>query len=136
MLIFNDLFRWEGFGGKLRLASGQCLLRIYDLRKGDTEGVSHLKPYVVVATDHEASKMSVRSCCSHIATMVAAEHNIPPQRMQFVEHYPETFYGSRDQQRIPRKFDAVEFVWEKKMALHPKWRALDGPLLAFLEGQF
>lgn len=136
-LIFDDIFTWEGFGGKLRLASGQCRLRIYDFMKGDGKGVLHLKRYVVVATDHDDSRMSVRSCCSHIATMVAAGHGIPPQRMQFVEHYPETFYGgSRNRQHIPQKFDVVEFVWEKGRALHPKWRPLEGPLLAFLQAQF
>jgi len=136
MLIFDDIFYWEGFGGKLRLASGKCLLKIFDLSRGDTGGVVHLKPIVVVATDLADSKMTVRSCCSHIATEVVRKHNIPPQRMQLVEHYPETMYGEKAKQCIPEKFDAVELVWEKGLALHPKWRPVKGPLLAFLKEQF
>ena len=136
MLIFDDIFHWQGFGGKLRLASGKCRLKIYDLSRGDTGGVVHLKPVIVVATDLADSKMTVRSCCSHIATEVSRKHNIPPQRMQLVEHYPETEYGEITRQLIPQKFDAVELVWEKGMALHPKWRPVEGPLLEFLREQF
>ena len=136
MLIFDDIFHWEGFGGKLRLASGKCLLKIFDLSRGDNKGVVHLKPMVVVATDLADSKMTVRSCSSHIATTVARKHDIPPQRMQLVEHYPEKVYGEKTKQRIPQKFDAVELVWSKGLAMHPKWRPVEGPLLAFLKEQF
>ena len=136
MLIFDDIFHWEGFGGKLRLASGKCLLKIFDLSRGGSGGVFHLKPMVVVATDLADSKMTVRSCCSHIATTVAMQFNIAPQRMQLVEHYPETVYGEEAKQCIPEKFDAVELVWEKGVALHPKWRPVEGPLLEFLKEHF
>ena len=34
MLIYDDIFAWEGWGGELRLASGECRLRIIDLKKG------------------------------------------------------------------------------------------------------
>ena len=96
----------------------------------------HFKPMVVVATDLADSKMTVRSCCSHIATTVARQHNIPPQRMQFVEHYPETVYGEKTRQLIGQKFEAVELVWEKGLAMHPKWQPVKGPLLKFLKEQF
>ena len=136
MLISDDLFHWEGFGGKLRLASGKCLLKIFDLSRGSTGGVVHMKPMVVVATDLADSKMTVRSCCSHIATTVSRQFNISPQRMQFVEHYPERSYGEKLRRRIPQKFDAVELVWEKGVALHPNWRPVQGRLLDFLREQF
>ncbi|HHE74712.1 MAG TPA: hypothetical protein ENL37_06455 [Desulfobacteraceae bacterium] len=136
MLIYDDIFHWEGFGGRLRLASGKCLLKMFDRSRDDTGGVVLLKPVVVVATDLVDSKMTVRSCCSHIATIVTREHNIAPQRMQFVEHYPETVYGEKARKRIPQKFDAVELVWKKGVALHPKWRPVEGPLLDFLKEQF
>ena len=136
MLIFDDILRWDGFGGKLRLASGKCKLRIYDLNRGDSGGLVHLKPVVVVATDLADSKMTVRSCCGHIATTVVRNHHIVPCRMQFIEHYPETFYGRQTRQCIPQKFDAVEFKWEKGLALHATWQPLDGSLLDFLRDQF
>ncbi|MBW2178731.1 MAG: hypothetical protein JRH03_17715, partial [Deltaproteobacteria bacterium] len=78
MLIFDDILRWDGFGGKLRLASGKCKLRIYDFNRGDSGGLVHLKPVVVVATDLADSKMTVRSCCGHIATTVVRNHHIVP----------------------------------------------------------
>ena len=136
MLIYDDIFHWEGFGGRLRLASGKCLLKIFDLSRDDTGGVVHMKPMLVVATDLADSKMTVRSCCSHIATTVSRQFNISSQRMQLVEHYPERSYGENMRQRIPQKFDAVELVWEKGVALHPKWRPVQGRLLDFLKEQF
>jgi hypothetical protein len=132
MKIYDDIFSWEGFGGKLRLASGKCRLRIFDLNKDKDERLVHLRPFVVVASDLADSKMTVRSCCSHIATMVAKSHHIPPHRIQFVEYYPEVRYGGGKKQHIPQRFDAVEFVWKKGLAIHPKWRAVEGPLLDFL----
>ena len=39
MLIYDDIYSWEGWGGKLRLASGKCRLRIFDLKKGNAKGV-------------------------------------------------------------------------------------------------
>ena len=35
MLIYDDIYSWEGWGGMLRLASGKCRLRIFDLKKGN-----------------------------------------------------------------------------------------------------
>jgi len=136
MLIFDDIFHWDGFGGILRLASGKCLLKIFDLSRGDVGGVVHLKPMVVVATDLADSKMTVRSCCSHIATTVVRQYHIAPHRLQLVEHYAEKVYGEKAKQRIPQRFEAVELVWEQGLALHPKWRPVEGPLLEFLQDQF
>ena len=33
MLIVDDVFAWEGWGGRLRLEAGKCRLKIFDLRK-------------------------------------------------------------------------------------------------------
>ena len=82
------------------------------------------------------SKMTVRSCCSHIATKVAKAQAIPPHRMQLIEHYPQVVYGEGGKQQIPLKFDVVELVWEGDKALHPKWRPLEGPLFDFLANQY
>ena len=132
MVIFDDIFAWEGFGGKLKLGSGKCRLRILDLNKGDAGGLAHLKPIVVVASDLPDSKMSVRSCSSHIATTVGKTFGIPHHRMQFVEYYPEKTYGKENQSCIPESFEAVEFTWKEDKALHPKLRPLGPPLLDLL----
>ena len=133
MLIFDDIFSWEGFGGKLKLASGKCRLRIFDMNKGDQKEIAHLKPMVVVVSDVPDGKMSVRSCSSHIATVVVQQFDIEPHRMQFIEYYPRKLYGEGNRKVIPETFEAVEFTWVDKMALHTKLKPLESPLLDLLQ---
>jgi hypothetical protein len=133
MLIFDDIFSWQGFGGVFRLGAGQCRLRIFDLQQGDHQKVTPIKPMVVVVSDlpddsPKTKKLSIRSCASHIATCIAAQFHIDPQRMVYVEYYPPSTYGEQNQFSIPPKYEAVDFVWHDKNALHPKWRHLASPL--------
>ena len=132
MLIYNDIFAWEGFGGKLRIGAGTCRLKIYDLRGSEKKGLAHLRPFIVVATDIPESRMSVRSCVSHIATSVAKAFKIDPQRMLFLEYYPEATYGRKNEKHIPERYDAVDFQWHGDKALHPKWRSVRPPMLDIL----
>lgn len=129
MLIHDDIFSWSGWGGRLKLGSGRCRLRIYDLKEGDKKGLMHLRPIVVVISDVSGSNMSVKSCTSHIATLVAKEFKIDPHRMLWIEYYPENRYGVDEIKVIPERFDAVEFTWHEDKAIQPKWRALKPPLL-------
>ena len=129
MLIYDDIYFWEGFGGILRLASGKCRLRIFDLKKGDQGGLAHLRPNIIIASDISGSRMSVRSCCGHIATGVARKFKIKPDRMMFIEYYPETVYGEQEEHVIGEKFDAVDFSWLEEQAMHPRWRPLKPPML-------
>jgi hypothetical protein len=132
MLIYDDIFAWEGFGGKLRIGAGTCRLKIFDLRRGEKKGLAHLRPIIVVATDVPESRMSVRSCVSHIATSVAKAFEIDPQRMLFLEYYPQATYGRKNEKHIPERYDAVDFQWHEDKALHPKWRTVKPPLLDIL----
>jgi hypothetical protein len=129
MLIFDDIYAWSGWGGKLKLGSGKCRLRIYDLKKGNKRGLMHLRPTIVVVSDVEDSKISVRSCSGHIATLVTKAFGIDPLRMLWVEYYPEHKYGAGGIHFIPEKLDAVEFTWYGDKAIQPKWRPLMPPLL-------
>lgn len=129
MLIHDDIFSWSGWGGRLKLGSGRCRLRIYDLKEGDKKGLMHLRSIIVVISDVPGSNMSVKSCTSHIATLVAKEFNIDPHRMLWIEYYPENRYGVDEIKVIPERFDAVEFTWHEDNAIQPKWRALKPPLL-------
>ena len=129
MLIYDDIYSWEGFGGILRLASGRCQLRIFDLKKSDKKGLAHLRPIIIIVSDVADSQMSVRSCCGHIATGVAREFSIKPERMMFIEHYPEVVYGEKQEHLIPEKYEAVEFNWTQGGAIQPRWRLLKPPLL-------
>jgi hypothetical protein len=128
-LIYNDIYSWEGWGGKLKLASGKCWLRIYDRSRGEEQAVPFLRPYVIIVTDVADSKMSIRSCAGHIATNVTREFDIDPHRMLYVEYYPEVTYGSDNQHTIPEQYVAVDFTWYESRGLNPKWRLLKPPLL-------
>ncbi len=129
MLIYDDIFNWKGFGGKLKLASGKCRLKIYDLSGDQADGLTHLKPIVVIAIDHPESTMSVRSCSSHIATLVSQTFHVAPGRMQFVEYYPRKTYGKDGKNVIPEILEAVDFTWKEDLAMHPRLRPLSPPLL-------
>ena len=129
MLIYDDEFSWEGFGGKLRLGSGKCHLRIYDLSKAESMRMAHLRPIIVLVSDLSDSQMSVRSCSGHIATSVSRDFKIDPARMMYLEYYPESVYGERKDHRIEEKYEAVDFNWTEGGAIQPQWRILKGPLL-------
>ena len=129
MLLFDDIFAWEGFGGRFRIGAGRCRLRIFDLSRGQTKKLPHLRPFLIVASDVADSRMTVKSCVSHLATSVVKKFGVDPQRMIFVEYYPQQRYGIQDQNIIPERFEAVDFEWHEGKALCPRWRALKPPLL-------
>jgi hypothetical protein len=129
MKIYDDIFTWDGWGGKMRLASGSCQLRIYDQKQAQRGSATILRPIIVVVSDIPEQTLSIRSCAGHIATVVTHKFNIDPHRMMWVEHYPATEYGVRNVHIIPERFDLVEFAWHEGRAVNPHWRALKPPLL-------
>lgn len=129
MLIYNDIFHFRGFGGKLSLASGTCRLHIFDQRKEESRGLVLLRPIVVIVSDIPGNDMSIRSTAGHIATLVTQEFAIKPQRMMWIEHYPAQEYGKKKVHTIPEKYDVVEFSWKEEKAIEPKWRTLKPPIL-------
>jgi hypothetical protein len=128
MLIHDEIFTWEGWGGKLKLGSGKCRLRIYDLRKGKAASLAHLRPMIVVVSDVADSPMSIRSCSGHIATTVTRRFGLDPARMIFIEYYQPKSYGENDEHLIPERFEIVEFSWHEDKAFNPKYRPLNPPL--------
>lgn len=133
MLIYDDIYSWEGWGGTLRLASGKCRLRIFDLKDKNRAGLVHFRPIIVIVSDVPDSRMSVRSCCGHIASCVSREFNIKPHQMLFIEYYPQTEYGEKREHIIEEKYDVVEFNWLDEGAIEPKWRTLKPPLLGVIK---
>ena len=133
MLIHDSIYSWEGWGGKLRLASGKCRLLIYNRSKVESNTVAFLKPYIVIVTDLPESKMSVRSCAGHIATKVTQEFNIDPDRMVWIEFYPRVTYGAQEERTIPEQYVAVDFMWYKEKAINPRWRQLKSPILEIIK---
>jgi len=133
MLIYDDIYSWEGWGGKLRLGSGSCHLQIYDLDQPGMMDITHIKPVIVIVSDVQESTLSVRSCASHIATRVTSEFYIEPQRMMWIEFYPAKLYGTVKMHKIPERYDIVEFVWHEDSAINPRWRPLKPPLLEMIK---
>ncbi len=68
-------------------------LRIYDLDKDNESGPKHTRPIAVVVSDIPESQMSAKNCVSHIATLVSKEFGIDPNRVLWIEYYPEDTYG-------------------------------------------
>ncbi|MCP4748295.1 MAG: hypothetical protein GY874_19480 [Desulfobacteraceae bacterium] len=137
MIVHDDVFSWNGFGGLFQLASGCCRLRIFDLSKGGHKNVAHIKPIVAVASELPDSspkmkKISVRSCSSHIATCLVNQFKIDPHRMIFAEYTPKSTYGDRQQFTIAAKLEMVDFQWHDQKALYPKFRDLPEPLNAII----
>jgi hypothetical protein len=135
MLIYDGIYRWKGFGGKFQLARGQCKLRIHDLAKDNPKEMILLKPIIVIVTDVPREKISdvtVKSCASHIATLVTADFNIDFARMLWVEYYPRKTYGQDDSKVIEEMIESVEFDWHDGKAVMPKWRTVKPPLDAII----
>lgn len=131
VLIYDDVYRWQGWGGQLRLGSGRCRLRIFDLRHGQSRATAHLKPIIAVVSDLPKEKindMSVRSCTSHIASCVVRDFGLEPQRMLWIEYDPPRTFGREGERRIEASLTAVDFAWHDNMAIEPRWRSLQSPL--------
>lgn len=129
MRVHDGIYEWEGFGGKLRLASGRCRLRIFDLASASARGPAPLYSALVVVSDVAGSPISVRSCAGHVATAVARDFTLDPHRMLFVEYTPKSRYGEHGERVIPERYAAADFTWTPGGAIQPRWRLLQPPLL-------
>lgn len=135
MKIFDDVFHWDGYGGKFNLAAGRCRLRLFDLTRDENPLVPQLKPIIAVVSDMPGDNLaamktvSVRACISHVATTIAHRFKLDPNRMVLVEYYPRDTYGRQSEKVIPEKYDVVDLKWHGEKALFPSWRPLQQPLL-------
>ena len=132
--VYNGLLDWDGWGGEFRLVAGQCRLWIFDLRAEADARLTLLNPMLVVVSDlpenyGKPGVMTVRSCAAQIATKVARQFSIKPQRLQYVEYYPARRYGMNHEHLIGEKFDRVRFEWQNQRAINPRWEVLQDPLI-------
>ena len=95
----------------------------------EPKDVALREKFLVVAADVSGSKMSIRSCASHIATKAVEDFDIDPTRMLWIEYYPGTTYGMKNENRMPETYELVEFTWVENKAIKPKWRPVKPPLL-------
>jgi hypothetical protein len=129
MVIYNDLFNWEGLSKKFGLAVGKIRLRIFDLNAGGKSEVLHLRPIIVVVSDVPGEKISVKGWAGPLAGHITRKFNIHCKRMVWVEYYPAVEYGQQQAKHIREKFEEVEFDWVAGQAVRPRWRNLSPPLL-------
>jgi hypothetical protein len=133
--IFDDIFEWEGYGGRFNLAAGRCRLRLFDLSPDKAAKVTRLKPIIAVVSDlpgdnPAALKMvSARACISHVATTIVNRFKLAPDRMVMIEYQRRETYGTRAEKVIPAKYEVAELQWHDDKALFPTWRPLKPPLL-------
>lgn len=137
MLIHDDVFQWDGWGGQLKLCSGQCRLRIFNLKGHNTDGLTPFKPYVVVTSElagenNPRSWVTMRSMAGHIASRVCEQWKIDPQRMVYVEYYPGSVYGKENEHRVPQRLESAAFEWHETGAMNAVWQPLKAPLLDWL----
>ncbi len=127
MKIYDDIYTWEGWGGKLKLGSGRCRMRIFDVsRRRKDDGVAHLKPVFIVVSDIPfdtvaPNQMTVKGVAGHIASQAVKDFGIDPHRMRWIEYYPAAEdenlrYSSGE------RFDEVVFTWRDEDALYPGWK--------------
>ncbi|ETR69996.1 MAG: hypothetical protein OMM_09144 [Candidatus Magnetoglobus multicellularis str. Araruama] len=115
----------------MKLASGSCILRVVKCRKKD---ITIAKPYIIITEDtlddsaEPKNKLSIRSCCAHIATCVTQQFSIDPKRMFWLEYYPESIYGINSEKVIPEQYEVVTFTWDANKAFHPSFRVLKSPV--------
>jgi hypothetical protein len=139
IIRYDDIFSWDGWGGKFKLTSGRCRLQIYDFQKSGKTDPIFLKSTLVIVSDlPEASKplgvVSIHSCAGHIATLVIRQFQINPERMLYIEYHPEKIYGSPRTRRIPERYEAVDFKWHSEKAIAINWRILDPRMLEQVKG--
>ena len=125
MKQYDDIYTWNGWGGKLRLASGNCQLCVFHFDPDKKGNLKRLKQTIVITQDILKKKrafgdMSIRSCAGHIATSVTKQFNIDPNRMLWVEYYPETSYGPQGKKVIAEDFFLTDFEWSEGRAMNPK----------------
>lgn len=136
---YDDIFAWDGWGGELKLSSGRCHLRIYDLQSSDKHDPVILKSIIVVVSDlpeayATTGTLSIRSCAGHIATRLVRQFQIPPDRMLYIEYHPLKTYGREQTRTIQERYEAVDFKWRDEKAFPTKWRVLDAHLRDKVKG--
>ncbi|MDY6905713.1 MAG: hypothetical protein SWH61_13640 [Thermodesulfobacteriota bacterium] len=129
MILYNDIFQWEGLSKPLGLAMGKIRLRIFDLNQQRGSQITHIRPIIVVVSDVPGEKITVKGWAAPLATFICREFAIDPNRMTWVEHYPRVQYGIDNAKYIPEKYEAVDFTWQDDMAAHPRWRPMKSPML-------
>lgn len=129
MIVYNDLYSWEGMGRRFGLAVGKIRLRIFDLNENVDDDVLYLRPIVVVVSDVPGERISVKGWAGPLASYIVNDFNINHHRMMWVEYYPAVQYGKRKIKYIQEKFEIVDFSWEAGRAVQPRWRDLASPAL-------
>jgi hypothetical protein len=100
-----------------------CYLELWE---GDTETL-------VITTEIAANPgMSITNAYEWLATQIAREHWLDPQRTRWIEHYGPMSY---EYGRTPDTYDLVTLIWDGRAASNPDWRRLTSAEVAALPSQ-
>lgn len=108
--IFEGKYQYKGYTFHKFLS--ECYLEIYQDEDGSC---------VVIATELQDNPgTSVTNAAGAIATQVVSEFGINPEKLTWIEHYPDRDYGGR--KTIPEDFDLVTFTRSGNELRYPKWK--------------
>ncbi len=129
MILYNGIYQWKGLGKPLGLAQGKIMLKIFRLDDDPADSVLHMRPNIVVVSDVPGDAITVKGWAGPLATSISGKFGIDPQRMLWIEHYPEVKYGVKKVKQIPEIYEVVDFTWREGVAISPRWRPLRPPML-------
>ena len=72
----------------------------------------------LVVVSETGEGMSVTNAAETIATEIVRQYELDPQRLLYVEHYPE----SQRPSPYGESYDLVTFIWGDHGAYSPTWR--------------
>ncbi len=92
MIIYDDVFNWLGTVHEaMNPDDWDNSCRIQIIKLGGEGGLSFLKKYYIVATDHGADpNSSITTGAEVLIPLVCATHNIGLEEMVWFEYYPNT----------------------------------------------
>jgi len=94
--MIDTLYNYKGFSG----CDSKCWIRIF----------SKDLAYIVIATElPDNPGTSITNTAAALATSVAIEFDIEPERLVWIEHYPTRPDADREE-----TYDLVTFTWGKR----------------------
>ena len=104
--MIDTLYNYKGFSG----CDSKCWIRIF----------SKDLAYIVIATElPDNPGTSITNTAAALATSVAIEFDIEPERLVWIEHYPARPDADHDE-----TYDLVTFTWDGLRFSEPQWKHL------------
>lgn len=117
MLIYNDIFTWEGpKTDNKNLWLKSCHLWVIDLSSPDNN-VEYLKPVIIVAMD-KSDGPKRKICAETLGKQIFSDFNLDMKRTLWVEYDPDTTNKIMAANFKPKYHDGSELIYSIE------WRAV------------